>query len=125
MDEPTNNDEVVRYLVDMVSPELSIANILKNNKGNIPLLASFYTLCTSLSSIYCAVSYGDGGALFFGMKQLVVLILLTCLKTGQFGLKSIGDIASLICRPLLLQPRLLSTRNSSTSTACMSVWRSW
>ena len=90
----------MKYLLDEVRRDLSVSNIWKDNKANLPLLASFYTLCSSVNTIYCAVAKADSSAFFLGMKQLVVLVLTTCLKTGQFGLKSIGDVATLISRPV-------------------------
>ena len=83
-------------MIEQVKNDLSVGNILKHNKANIPLLASFFTLCSSVNTIYCAISKADGNGFFMGMKQLVILILLTCLKTGQFGMKSIGDITAII-----------------------------
>lgn len=86
----------MKYLNDEIRRDLSLKNILLDNMSNIPLLASFYTLCSSLGTIYCAVTKADGSALFSGLKQLVFLVLATALKTGQFGIKSIADIVSLI-----------------------------
>lgn len=98
LEEPTDGEEIVKYLLDEVRRDLSVSNIWKDNKANLPLLASFYTLCSSVNTIYCAVAKADSSAFFLGMKQLVVLVLTTCLKTGQFGLKSIGDVATLITK---------------------------
>lgn len=99
VDDPITWDEISRFILREVKRELSpknILNILKDNKNNLPLLASFYSLCSSVNTIYSAVTHSDGAAAFDGMKQLVILILVACLKTGQFGLKSLSDIASLI-----------------------------
>lgn len=98
MEQATTWKEVNKYLMEDVRRDLSVSNILKDNKANIPLLASFYSLCSSVNTIYCAVSHADGSGVFVGLKQLIVFILLACLKTGQFGLKSLGDIASIIGR---------------------------
>jgi hypothetical protein len=96
VDDPITWDEVTKFLLGEVKRDLSLKNILKDNKNNIPLLASFYSLCSSVNTIYCAVSHADGAGALDGMKQLVILIFVTCLKTGQFGLRSLGDIASII-----------------------------
>lgn len=91
------SDEIMTDIINTIKSELSYKNILTLNKANIPLLSSFYTLWDSVNLIYSAVSNGNGNQLVMGVRKIVILLLVSCLKTSQFGFKTVGDITNFFC----------------------------
>ena len=95
--------EVADFFVQSIKKDLSMGNLFKDNKNNLPLLASFFNLCSSFNLIYAALTNRDGMGILLGVREVVVVILLSCLKTGQFGLRSIADITKLIGKHEMIQ----------------------
>ena len=87
--------------INDVKNDLSMANILKDNKMNLPLLASFVSLCSSTGQIYTAITQRDGMGIIVGMRDVGLLVILTFVRTGQFGLKTIADLGNLFGGGLL------------------------
>jgi hypothetical protein len=86
----------MNYFIDSIKQDLSVGNLLKDNRNNLPLLASLFALCSALNHIYAALTNRDSMGVLLGMKQIVLVVLISCLKTGQLGLKSITDITKLL-----------------------------
>ena len=95
-EEPVTQAELLDKFRADIEKDLSVVNLVKDNKMNLPLLASFVSVVGSLSSIYSAVSARDGRGVIIGVRDLSLWMVLVCVKTGQFGVKALADLTRLV-----------------------------
>lgn len=101
---PLTGAELINLIQAEFKDDYSPAKLLKANKHNIPVVASFVSLVGGFTTIYNSITRQDGRGVVSGFYDILMVGFVGCVNLGLFGLKSIGDLVSALGKFTHLAP---------------------